>query len=194
MCLPRSAANPLCRLSASLGRTISVIFISIASLSDLSRSSYFLLPLIPLLFQGATTNACIHTNVDYNCSLRLCVYRFICSTYPSCSSLQTSSVPESPKRTEDPSMADLFLHACPKKRAGRTFFKCIHLKNCIADMYAYWILLQCLQSYGDMPLNHTWNHVRGDPGFDSVITLNFKIGSNPWLLMLSLNNLFVICR
>lgn len=34
--LPRSAANPLCRPSASPARTISVIFISIASLSDLA--------------------------------------------------------------------------------------------------------------------------------------------------------------
>ncbi len=33
--LPRSAPNPLCRASASLARTISVIFIFIASLSDL---------------------------------------------------------------------------------------------------------------------------------------------------------------
>lgn len=51
--LPRSATNPLSRPSASLAGTISVIFISIASLSDLSLSSYFLLPHIPSLLQGA---------------------------------------------------------------------------------------------------------------------------------------------
>lgn len=45
--LPRSAANPLCRLSASLARTIAVIFISIAFPSDVS---FNLLP-PSLLFQ-----------------------------------------------------------------------------------------------------------------------------------------------
>lgn len=63
MHLPRSAANPLCRLSAFLARTISVIFISFASLSlffsDLTLTPP---PLISLLFQGATANAHIHKN------------------------------------------------------------------------------------------------------------------------------------
>lgn len=57
------------------------------SLSFLSR---WLLPLISpsfppisLLFQGATTNACIHTNIEHWCSLCLFEYRFICSSLTS---------------------------------------------------------------------------------------------------------------
>lgn len=72
-CLPRSAANPLCRLSASLAHTISVIFISIAPLSDLSLF-LFPPPFYSIALPGCLlgnpsmtadiqqTHACMHTN------------------------------------------------------------------------------------------------------------------------------------
>lgn len=72
-CLPRSAANPLCRLSASLAHTISVIFISISPLSDLSLF-LFSPPFYSIALPGCLlgnpsmtadtqqTHACMHTN------------------------------------------------------------------------------------------------------------------------------------